>query len=208
MRKLIVAVACLGLFAAVANAANIEYYFSLQGDVSGTPAEYTAQETLTVDPGQTVYIWAQIDAGDVWNSCNALFLNGTDLSIMSPAVTEYQADFSGVLFRWEAGSVDPLTDELFVVGVTSQGAGAPLGDSLSVGDQWLLAEVAFEDFGYAYGVHMANGEGGSALRGGTQEELIYFGFGDDPVLNGALGSPGAYSELADIFVTPDRKSVV
>ena len=203
MRKLIVAVACLGLFAAVTNAANIEFYFSLQGDVSGAPAEYAAQETLTVDPGTPVYLWAQIDPGNVWNSINIQFTDG--VASVAPAVTEYQADFSGVLFRWEDGSVDALTDEFYCVGVTTAGAGSALGDSFSVGDQWLLGEVVFEGAGEIF---MANGEGGTTLTGGTTEELIYFGFGDDPVLNGALGNPGAMSDLPDLIITPEPASLV
>ena len=196
MRKLLVAVACLGMFAAVTNAADIEFYFSLQGDVTGVPAEYAAMTTLEVMPGTEVYLWAQVDSPDVWNAINIQFVGAG-----VPDVEEYQVAF-GPFTRWDAASVDPSTDEYFTTAVAGYGAG--VADAMSVEDHYLLGDVTFAEAG---DVFMANGMSGTALEGGTQEELVYFGFGDDPVLNGALGDPGAMSELRDLVVVPEPASL-
>ncbi len=115
MRKFLVAFAVLGMFAMVANAADLTLFFGRPQTVAAT-ADFVPDSTLPYDqpalPGTyTVGIWAQValneagEALDVWNGIG-LKIVGDDGVVISDLLMDnfnHQQGL-GVQRRWETGS--------------------------------------------------------------------------------------------------------
>ena len=203
MKKL-VALVCLGLFATIANAGimddnGIQFYFSLQGNAASVPAEYTAGTNLTVNNGQTVYLWSANIYPDVWNGVGMKFdadcANFTvDSGVMYNPFTTGKGAWGP---RWETGAdFDPTDAEYKVtlVAVTAPGigdygdfskAGMAIGEYVGDTYVWhtLLGEIAFSSDVVGCGVYMEASGGGMTKSGGTTREHMYFGFGDGWIYN-------------------------
>ena len=214
MRKFAAALVCLSL-AAAASAGPISFYFSLSNNVAAVPDEWTNETTLTVNSGEVVYLWAATLYPDIWNGVGMQF--GSDAATFDvTSGVMYNPEITGKGGwgpRWETGSdFDPVADNLItLVGVTSAG----LGDDLdpynlyeTVGSDYvyhnLLGEIdfsAFEGLSEIVPVYLETSGGGISLRGGTQSEEVFFGFGDGAIINSA--PKGTRSALPDIFVHSD-----
>ena len=228
MKKL-VALVCLGLFATIVNAGivddnGIQFYFSLQGNAASVPAEYTAGTTLTVNNGQTVYLWSASIWEDVWTGVGMKFdADCTNFSIDSGVLYNPESTAKGNIWgpRWETGSdFDPTDAEgkITLVAVTKPGIG-DYGDKTKVhmatgeyvGDTYvwhtLLGEIAFSSDIVGCGVYLEASGGGMTKSGGTTREHMYFGFGDAWLYNNAPND--SRSANADLFLgVPEPASLL
>ena len=212
MRGIVAAVVCMSLFAFAASAAEIEFYFSLQGDVSAVPTEYASETTLTVACEETVYLWAQVDSPDIWNVIDIDF--ASDCAGFATAGVAYNPEFPHHgspydLIRWETGSDFDPTDpdsNLRLVAVTTQGLGKVL-DPMGVDGHFMLGEFSFTcDDCFAQPVYLEAGGNGIKLRNGTAREHVYFGFGDSWVYN---DSPqGMRTDMPDLFLIPEPNGLL
>jgi len=213
MKKLVAAVMCLGLVVTAANATHeIEFYFSTQGDVSGIPAEYAAETTLSVDNSATVYLWARTIWPDVWTGVGMQFGSDcADFTVTSGVM--YNDTSKGGYQRWENGAdldpTDPLM-KITLVAVTKAGL-AGFGDPLAVTEgapdyhyHSLVGEIAFSSSELNCPVYLEASGAGITVAGGTTQENVFFGFGDAPVVNSAPG--GTRSALPDLFIVPEPAS--
>ena len=198
MRKVLVAIMCLGLVATVANANDILFYFSNQADNSGVPAEFTGAVN-PVPAAPIVYLWAYLGATDEWNGV-ALDLTINNALPDSPMYNPTHAAGQ----RWNNNSdLDWVGDNhAFGVAVTEFGLGSALEQILlpdwSIDRHFMVGEItmpgASEEF-------LAVGVGGIARRGGdVLTDGIYFGFTpggawDGPLRGDDLGAVSAFSDI-------------
>jgi hypothetical protein len=171
-------------------------YFSVSNDTSHVPPEWASQTTAEVAIGQPAYLWAKVLSPDIWIGITLEFA-GSAGSVTAGQM--YNPAFGGGV-RWHSGSdFDPVGDNeigLIALGVPSYGWGlGRSSDPLQApGGHFLLGEIVLP---YSGGVHLVNGLGGIGRQGGSGNELIYFGFGDDPI---RAGDEGATTPLAELYV--------
>ena len=204
MRKVLVAIVCLGLFAAVANANDLLLYFSNQGDNSMVPDEFTNAVNPTY-AGAPIYLWAFLGDVDEWN--------GLALDVTANAALDVSVQYnpSSILgSRWNANSdLDFVGDDhTFAVAVTEWGLGSPIepimNPEYSIGRHYMVGELNLgaPDFVEEF---LAVGTGGIARRGGNvEEDDIYMGFCDMGLWDGPLRGDdiGATTRFADIIPEP------
>ena len=202
MRKVLVAIMCLGLVATVANANDILFYFSNQADNSGVPAEFTGAVN-PVPAAPVMYLWAYVGTGDEWNGV------ALDITINNALPDSPMYNPSSVLGqRWNNNSdLDWVGDNhAFGVAVTEWGLGSLIepimNPEFSVDRHYRLGEItmpgASEEF-------LAVGVGGIARRGGNVlDDGIFFGFTDTGAWDGPLRGDdlGAVSAFSDIVPEP------
>lgn len=226
MRKALCVFAGL-MLAAAASAAPINLYFSTQNQVESAlgagdapvPAEFVGQTIPSVNPGETLYLWATIQLAPDFTTDPIV---GMELDFAGPTVsgTMYNPDMNtspfGNLWRWNrdnpnASNTDsPIAlsnDNGPVVGV-----GQPLSSYVGIGSSSDTLAVAAPDFSaihflvaeltpdtpgdlYVDVVSLATGE--------AQDQLIQVGFGDD-----MIGATGGTSAMADAIVLPEPASLV
>ncbi len=218
MRKILVAFAVLGLFAMVANANPIQFYFSRSNSAAAVPTEYTTATNPTAAAGDTLYLWAYIQTGNRWNGIS---LGEDDAATGGIYDSQW---FGGVLRRWETGSdftwAGGTPGQTFGVGVTTLGLGpgelplggvtappAYVGTTMYVagagGNHYLYGDVTLPA-GWDGQYFLKIGDGGIAREGGGPGlDTVFFGFGDEALLNNQFG---AMSRLPDI--TPEPASFV
>ena len=204
MRKVLVAIVCLGLFAAVANANDLLLYFSNQGDNSMVPDEFTNAVNPTY-AGAPIYLWAFLGDVDEWN--------GLALDVTANAALDVSVQYnpSSILgSRWNANSdLDFVGDDhTFAVAVTEWGLGSPIepimNPEYSIGRHYMVGELNLgaPDFVEEF---LAVGTGGIARRGGDpNDDGIYIGFDDMGAWDGPVRGDdiGATTRFADIVPEP------
>ena len=200
MRKLFAVVACLGLFAAVANADSFHFYFSTYGagftDAMGTdpvptqvPDEYVGGYNPTVVEGETVYVWVYM--GDSASSINGLamtFDKDGAMPLNPPLMLVPSQLFAFAPFavtRWHADSdFDPIPDGLWngiaLGGATGIGP-ANLNDpshitGIAFNLHYLVGEITV---GEVCDVWMGTGPGVSESSD-THPYDVYYGFTEGP----------------------------
>ena len=138
MRKLLVAVMCLGALAVVAQAQPvIEFYFSTMSCAEADaysyviPPEYGSSTILTVAQNETVYLWARTAYGTGWNGLAVNFTGDVVTGMMHDDVPVISG--KGTIDRWENGSdFDPTDEGINLLRVTTVGIGANWNDAYSV----------------------------------------------------------------------------
>jgi len=189
MRKLVLTLACVGLSAAMVNAATLRLYFSASDSLDDVPVEFTHEINAVVDVGRPAYLWARVEPGDIWCRLNLEF-TGTAGDVTSGEM--YNPD------RWwdMISDLDPVGDNyvdcysLYPIGM---GLGDP-SDWLSVAGHYLVGEVTFSASGAVY---LQLGPAGIAHLYADPGDQVYFGFGDNPLYCDDYGSA---SDLPDLYV--------
>ena len=203
MRNIVAAIVCLVLVAGVASANNIHLYFSYQGDNSVVPAEFTGGANPVYQPGVPVYLWANLEAGDIWNGMS-LDLFGTNAVVPSPLYNPGTTPNT----RWNPGSDLEFggDNHAFGVSVTELGLGNSLEPLIAPGynidTHWLLGEVVFDAAG-GVGTFLEIGDQGIARSGGGPGlDDVYFGFTepapgqpDGPIPNNGFGQISTYPDI-------------
>jgi hypothetical protein len=202
MKKAIVAMMCMGLFVAGANANSIYFYFSTSGSAASIPAEWTAGVNPTLPAsGGLIYLWAYVPAGDVWNGVNLTVENS-----IAGASPMYNPTVVGAGQRWNNGSdLDFYSDkEAFGVAVEEWGLGNASESSVlpaySISRHFRVGQIDFASgFNGAEYLHVGNG-GIARHNGGAGLDTIYFGFAPDhtpdgPILNNAFGVRSQYPDI-------------
>lgn len=209
MRKFIVAMMCLGMFVAVADAGStLHLYFSTTGPGAGMPPEWAAQENPVLPAaGGTAYLWANVLAGDLWNGVSL-----ENHGALATGGEMYNATFPGGYGqRWQsppASDLDPADDQ-YIFGFAVQAPAFGLGHVLEgegsyrVGQHYLIATY---DFDGSAPVFLAPGFGGISLSGaGPGENDVYIGFGDGPIPDNAIG---VETDVADLTFIPEPASML
>ena len=232
MRKLLVAVMCLGALAIVAQAqtpANneIEFYFSKMSCEEANfysytpPPEYGDGTMLVAAPGELVYLWARTPYQSTRWAGIAIDFTGDVTSGEMREMAYFKPPPpppGGWISRWESGSdFDPTDEGINLISVTTQGIGTAAQDDYSVWEasyshrHYCLGSIDWGDEGYKY---MTVGSG-LIIRSGHLTSEVYFGFNADGTPNGnPLGTPipgeiaGGTSDRADIYITPEPASLV
>ncbi len=203
MRTLCVAIVCLGACAPLANANLIHFYFSTTDGVAAVPPEYIAGENPSAAPGDTLYLWAFVQERD---RRNGIYLGEDDAATggaYNPAWHPYIAP------RWEWGSDFSFSDgdELALIAISTFGLG-PVEELFGEpdltapgvgGTHYVVGEITLPaDWDGAYFLNV--GRGGIAREGsGPHLDVVYLGFGDDPLWNDDFGMA---STLPDIVPEP------
>ena len=203
MRNILAVILCLGLFAGVANAQSyMHLYFSETGPGDVVPPEWDTQTNPYIecepmappcDPCQ-LYLWAFVVEGDRWNGLALGLVGGNAVGGQM-----INGPFLGDQYRWEPeegeSDLDPVGDNyIFGYSVEQQGLGSTLESYDPTwgyyvpgvgGGHYLVAEYLIECPTVGF---LSPGEGGISLSGsGPGQNDIYFGFGDAPLLDNAVG---------------------
>ena len=220
MRKLLVAVMCLGALAVVAQAQpTIEFYFSKMSCESAEPytyvipPEYGASDILVADPGEMVYLWARTPyTANRWCGIAIDFTGDVTSGWMHDDVPSLG---KGVIDRWENGSdFDPTDEGINLISVTTVGIGSNWQDGYGVPEDaswspvhYCLGSIDWGDEGYKY---MSVGTGLIVRSSHDTVSDVYFGFTDTGAPEGAIDglTPGATTTRADIYITPEPASLV
>jgi len=206
----------LGLFAAVANANSIHFYFSTSNDTGSVPTEWVTQTNPVVNSGDTVYLWATTNYPDIWNGVGMQF-GSDDAGFAVDAGVMYNNFTKGWGQRWEDSSdFDPTGADTVItlVGVTTKGLGAygdPDGYEENVGggnylEHNLVGEIAFSTTSGLGAIFLEASGGGIPMQGGTTQEDVYFGFGDDAIKNNS--AKGTRTAVADLTFVPEPASLL
>ncbi|MFH1746490.1 MAG: PEP-CTERM sorting domain-containing protein [Planctomycetota bacterium] len=216
MRKFIAAMMCLGLVASVASAGQLQLYFSTTGAGDVVPPEYAAQINPELPMGGgTAYLWAFVNTGNIWNGL-ALESHGA-LATAGEMYNDALPILGGI--RWEpapASDLDPVGDNyIFGFSVTRMGLGSSMEAVADAnfgwdkyipgtgGGHYLVAEYTYDG---SAPVFLAPGLGGISLSGSNPgANDVYFGFGDAPVPDNAVGQ---MSDIADLTFIPEPASLL
>jgi hypothetical protein len=237
MRKFLVAFAVLGMFAMVANANDITFYFGRPQTVVET-TDFVPDAALPVaqpaPPGTyTLGIWASIDedvaagALDVWHGMHINILADEGVEVSGLTIDNFDHRIGiGTDLRWETGSdfgPGGSPTDFYLVSVIRAGLGGLMPreitggtaagtDWWSFGDeppcQYWLGNVTLSYSGAdPKNVYFQIGTGGIARRGGVPAEDLIYFGLDEPV--GLFGYEFlAISSLPDFTFTPEPASLI
>ena len=206
MKKAIIALACLGLLAGVANANEIRLYLS----ESDTAPDMTVTPTIMADAAPvTLYLWADVTPGDKWIGIS---LN-VDIDGAGPALIDdsiiYDRMVMGVLPSWNPGSDFDFAPDNYaaVAAVTEQGLGGVL-DVPDFEDSYIIGELTLDCLEEgATDLYLTVGASGVARQGALPgEDTIYFGWGDAGVASNEVGVRTALPEA--IVCVPEPASLI
>ena len=220
MRKLLVAVMCLGALAVVTQAQPvIEFYFSKVSCDDANfysytpPPEYGDGTMLTAAPGEEVYLWAR-------TAYTANRWAGIAIDFTGDVTSGWMYDTApglpkGTFTRWESGSdFDPVPDEsINLLGVATSGIGNGY-DGRAVPEEaypyvtmhYCLGSIDWGTPGYK-NMSVASG---LIIRSTHLTSDVYFGFDESGAPDGPVAGevPGGTTARGDIYITPEPASLV
>jgi hypothetical protein len=202
----------MALLSTIGQAAEIRFYFSAQGTVDSVPPEFASETTAVVEVGQPAYLWAHIPPYDlgmqIWLLISLRFVGSGGPASTGEMYNPRWGPLPWSPRRWEGVDLDPADDSEVLLFSYDVGLGqlndplyVPYDDGLH-GGHYLVGEVAFSAYGEVF---LHNGVffddfwlGTVRLYGSIDEDLIYFGFGDAPI----LGDSFCATDLPDLIVSP------
>ncbi len=211
MKKALIALVCVGLFAGVASASDLGIFLG----ESATEVSDGVTPTFTCDDApKTLFIWADVKDLDKWIgiSMNVDF-QGAGAELVETSEF-YDRMILGVLPSWNPGSDFSFVGDNYaaVAAITEQGLGGPLDiPDIDNGGRgyYLIGELTIDclDPFEATDLYLTVGASGIARAGAVPgEDDIYFGFGDDPVASDATGVRTALPEA--IIAVPEPASLL
>ncbi len=203
MRNILVAVACMGMFAMVANANDLHLYLGSPVDTAAfVPDDGGLVHPVVTDPvGQVTYgVWAEVGinwstfVSDKWIGIGVDYMTTGGVTVIDSLMNNDDHHPSPVVqaYRWEDSSTFASTDGFFLVAVTRLGLGGLLPSEVTGGfppyDMYSYApSFGSGPLTYWLGnitlacdapgeLYLGVGTGGIARQGGdVDSDLIYFG---------------------------------